>query len=527
MKTDRLVGMKNSIARLNSLSRPALSAAVFLTCVVVYLSLFVTVHESKMASVSNSDEPHYLVATESILEDGDVTLSNNYSSKKYLDYFREEMKPHVTGGKNGRKVPWHQPFLSILVIPGYWIAGYSGAAVTMIVMTALAAAFLFLILDSLVRRIVALSVTLFAFLTYPLVSYSKLIFPETPALLLVVISIWATLKVREGRRIHILTSGICAAFLLQLHVKFAVLAFALLFLLAAVVGRRWRDYLLWGVPVAISIVAILAWTYHLFGPRIIHGLSVSAQGSFLGGNSFWGIPGLFLDRAWGLFPIAPVFLLSFYGMAVVSGLHKDKRLWFSAIAGVCAYVIFVGSFNTWYGGMAPVPRFLVPVLPVLIIFLSFFVESVRRWLAFLLVAFLGALNLVFTAFALSFPRGTYPSFGTTGLVQRYLGDSMVRLFNGVFPLFHPFGFKSGLLMALWLAVIGLTTHLARGYLGKSIHTSTLSISGDIDSREMSHGRQERRRRFASPKAGCLGFVSARFRAVQMVVRDYGGSEIDE
>ena len=91
------------------------------------------------------------------------------------------------------------------------------------------------------------------------------------------------------------------------------LAVALLAFLVAR-GRLWK-LLYFLVPVAASLVFLVMWTSYLYGPNLVHGLTMTGEaGRFFGSGSGWGIFGLYIDRVWGLLPYAPLYLLFFCGM---------------------------------------------------------------------------------------------------------------------------------------------------------------------------------------------------------------------
>ena len=46
------------------------------------------------ASQYAGDEPHYLLATESIVEDGDVDVLDEYAGRAYADFYPYELRPH-------------------------------------------------------------------------------------------------------------------------------------------------------------------------------------------------------------------------------------------------------------------------------------------------------------------------------------------------------------------------------------------------------------------------------------------------
>jgi hypothetical protein len=66
------------------------------------------------------DEPHYLLISQSLLKDGDVDLSNNYTNRDYQKTMMADVKirSHTAPG-TAQKYSFHSPGISILLLPFY------------------------------------------------------------------------------------------------------------------------------------------------------------------------------------------------------------------------------------------------------------------------------------------------------------------------------------------------------------------------------------------------------------------------
>ena len=78
--------------------------------------------------IPGGDEPHYLAATQSLLEDFDLRVANNYADGDYLDYFPGRLEPHfLKRATSGEIYSIHAPGVSVIVLPAFAVAGYAGA----------------------------------------------------------------------------------------------------------------------------------------------------------------------------------------------------------------------------------------------------------------------------------------------------------------------------------------------------------------------------------------------------------------
>ena len=88
-------------------------------------------------SLPGGDEPHYLVITQSLLRDGDLKIENNHQRGDYREYFAGDLAPHsVRRGRNGEIYSIHAPGVPALIAPAFAIAGYHGAVVFLILLSA-------------------------------------------------------------------------------------------------------------------------------------------------------------------------------------------------------------------------------------------------------------------------------------------------------------------------------------------------------------------------------------------------------
>lgn len=454
-------------------SRARAAVFIFLLCLIVYTIIMAVFPQYKGAPLTQGDEPHYLMIDESILRDFDLELTNNYEAEQYRPYFDQDIELwHVAEVNKDRYVSTHPMFLSLLVLPMFWLFGYHGAAFMMIVFVALAAAFTFLIADRFTRRAIAVIVTCFLFLTYPVILYSRLIYPETVGLFLIAFATWSGWRLLvSGRKVHAVIGGLCAGVLMLLHPKFFPLSIALFILFLIV--RPTKDIKLlaaWLIPAGACIALLLVLTGITYGPNLLKGLTASGgskfQGGFWGTNSVWGIAGLYLDRAWGLFLFAPAYLLFPHGLSMQNNRFEWDHWWKYFLVCIVLQTLFMGTFQSWNGGAAPVQRYVLPLVPLFTVCIALFLDRCRSKTAWGFAFVFALLQLITTVWAFRFIVGTYGMENYTNniFLTHFLNDNIVvRFLLFVFPVFHPAGEWSVVLSIGWILLFAGTIYLARKY----------------------------------------------------------------
>jgi hypothetical protein len=203
-------------------------------------------------SVPGGDEPHYLIITQSLLEDADLRIENNHARGDYRAYFGGELRPDfLKRGIDGEIYSIHAPGLPALIAPAFLIGGYHGVVLFLIAVSALASALAWhLAFLATARRDAAwfgwaavTFATTTAFHTFS-------IYPDGLGGVLVLTGVWALLRAEAERaagEVRIrpwLLHGAALALLPWLHSRFAVLAGVLgILILMRLLGTRngrWR-----------------------------------------------------------------------------------------------------------------------------------------------------------------------------------------------------------------------------------------------------------------------------------------------
>ena len=144
-----------------------------------------------------------------------------------------------------------------------------------------------------------------------------------------------------------------------------------LLVLAHAVWRHRRAALALVTPLLASVAGLGLYHYVLYGfwdPRRVYGRRPELALATLRE----GLPGLFLDQEFGLLVYAPVLVLAIPGL--VSLVRRDRRLGLVAVLAVLTVVLTAGSWHMWRGGFNPPGRFLVPIVPILVVAVALVLE---------------------------------------------------------------------------------------------------------------------------------------------------------
>ncbi len=398
------------------------------------------------------DEPFYLMTAISLIHDHDLDESNNYDQKDYWQFAptcQQMSKPHwglvgekpifnVSGVfapglrddcgsdyglplKNASVLPPHfskgvkQPGsytkhgigLSVLIAPAYAVGGRPLVVVFLVMLTALLGVNLWLLaFETTGSRRMAWLTWLIMLFSAPFICYAFLIFPATPAGLLVVYS-WRRLRLSaRAQQFHLpeyqpntalnaTMIGLCIAVLPWLHSLYLTLSFMLVFYWLAgsrlggwLSGPRrfnWRQLLPVGwsrgaivgllAPVLISGGLFIGYYLYLYGSPVPN---VQDHAGFAGPLDIpAGILGLLFDQKYGLLMYAPFYLLGAVGVWLMSRRLSDTEemaarrsdlIWLAAVS--LPYLLLISDYNQWWGEWCPPARYLVPVLPLLAVPLS-------------------------------------------------------------------------------------------------------------------------------------------------------------
>jgi len=349
-------------------------AAILLGATFLATALVVLPYDRTIAPTA-SDEPHYLVIVQSIVFDHDLDLANDYAGHRYYEFYPQPL-PDVHGIHVGNAIySLRDMGLPVLAVIPYALAGRTGVLVLICLFGALLAAQLYLLLRDLAfdRRVALLAVAATAFV-HPIFTYTTQIYPD---LIAAVMFVTVVRLIRHGTATPLGSLALASAFVgtlpwLTTRGWFIAIGLGLVIAYAALWPRRdlVRRFLAAALPFTALVLVLCYLNWRLFG-WFIPGAGyflIRDQQEILNYAPQSGIPGLLFDRAFGLVPRAPIYLLAFIGVAA---LWRRRRVYGPPLAalflGWGLYFLYIADIVTWHADGGPPSRYLLAGLPFLVV----------------------------------------------------------------------------------------------------------------------------------------------------------------
>jgi hypothetical protein len=358
----------------------------------------------------DGDEPFYLLQTASIIGDFDLDLANQYRDRTAAQWKRPDIVEAQTGdprGEHGEQYSRHEPFLAVLMVPGYALFGLPGAVATI-------ALFGVLLVRSTIRWMEDEGISdeaargvfpLFAFAP-PVLYYATRIWPEVPAAFFFV-------EALRGMREHRAKRWLPALFgLVMLKLRFVLVA-------AAVVVRRKIAIPLLIVPLAV-IWLITGDANNVHTWRELIPMNPMRYLTGLGGLLADGMSGI-------------AFQAPFYLLALVA-LWRWKKTPAGFRAGMLAsllYLFYLLPRGEWFGGWAPPLRYVVFLMPVL----ALGIASVWNELSRGAIALISAWTAGLLIHGLASPWRLFHEFTGENALGEWLSALYESDFSRLFPSF--------------------------------------------------------------------------------------------
>ena len=415
--------------------------------------------------IPGGDEPHYLIITQSLIADGDLRIEDNHQRREYAAYVEGELKPdYLRRGRDGAIYSVHAPGVSAVVLPGFALAGYPGAVLTLVLLGTLGVLAVWRASRGLTGSVGAAAVaTAGVALSVPFFFQTFTIYPDGPAAVVVAAVVWLAL-IRPGAVAwqRALTCGALLGVLPWLHTRYGAIAGPLGLVVA---GRLlWpREAAPWPVRVrtlaALALPALAsaaAWLsmfqaiYGTWDPRASYGHATDMRWARVP----HGVTGLLLDQQFGLLPNAPIFAAALAGFAALW--RRDRRLAAELLLATAPYVAAVGGFHMWWGGRSSPARFLVPVLlPLALPLAAWWVHATSRTARAVTLVLLVA-SVCLTAALVLFDHGALLYNSRDGHALWLLAaDPAVNLTYAVPSLFQAAPATAWVVAAAWFVAAAL------------------------------------------------------------------------
>ena len=394
----------------------------------------------------HSDEGQYLRVTQSLVHDGDMDLANNLDIEQIKEFHVSNFALGKAPASPEGKIHSPHPIgLSVALVPAYrwgldaWANPRLAAALFVALLASLCVPLIFIYLTRLgAEPWSALTATAITAVTGPYFYYSNQIYPEFPAIAIVLATLialahWQTPggTYRSLGRWEIPVLGLltlllcCLPFLHPRLVPLGLFCGVLVLLQAWSNQRRWWTLSTIGLVVAGGLCALL--TFH-------YAFSNDWLGPLRPGSGAWdsdaldiatwkiSIPGQWLHAGRGILNNSPIFFFALFGLLTLAGL-RDRRVvvalvLFAATAGIN------GLHTIWVFGHDLPGRFMMAATPVLAMGLAWGLPPLlRRAMTSFLVALAIAISLESVLHVLELPEAGYKG--------RYL---LGRSINRYYPL---------------------------------------------------------------------------------------------
>lgn len=382
------------------------------TLLVSALALFAVLSLAYVGSISlraswaesiTGDEPFYLLTTQSLLQDGDLDLTQQYQLRSYQAFFNhpDGLWQQSVRLDNGILLSPHNPGLSVLLIPGFGLGGLLGAQTQLLILAALTFALTYVLIARntgeylwswLAAAIVGLSANAFV--------YATEIYPEMPAALLLITSLLLVQSKSSNSAMRTLLLVSLLSAMVWLGIKYSPLAALVALWAMWQLDARPRAALLLAGGVSAGI---FVW-FHLmtFGSLTPYSVGVvyagdptlAVLGQHLGiSDRAYRLIGLVIDQRFGIGRWAPVLLIAIPGMALLWRGGSSTKLVLTLIVTqlLIATFLAITMMGWWFPG-----RTMITVLPLFALPLALLLIRLPKW-GRAAVGLLAAYTLAITA----------------------------------------------------------------------------------------------------------------------------------
>ena len=372
----------------------------------------------------DGDEPFYLLQSASIVGDFDLDLSNQYTSRTAARWGREDITEAQTGdprGDGGEQYSRHEPFLALLMAPGYALFGLPGALATI-------ALFGVLLVRSTIRWMEDEGISeaamrgvfpLFAFAP-PVIFYATRIWPEVPAAFFFVEALRGMGEHRPKRWLPALFG------LVMLKLRFVLVA-------AGVVIRRAGFSPPGRAKARPTLVALVVLATPLVVIAVITGdpTNVHTWRELFPANPMrylTGLGGLLADGMSGIAFQAPFYLFALFALV---RWKKTPRGFRAGVLASLLYLFYLVPRGEWFGGWAPPLRYIVFLMPVL----ALGIAAVWDELSKPAIAATAAWSTGLVIHGLAHPWRLFHEFTGENAVGEWLSNLYESDFSRLFPSF--------------------------------------------------------------------------------------------
>ena len=314
------------------------------------------------------DEPHYLLAAESIVEDGNVDVLDEYAERAYTDFYPYRLRRHGHTTEGRLNEP-HGVGFPLFIAPAYALGGATGVELFLAAIAALAMALAYRLALRVAPDPWALGAALAVGLSPPFLAYGSAVYPELAAGAALAGAALLALRLRE--RVARPDAFACFALLGALPWLGTKFVAAGVVIGAVAVRALWqgqrRTLAVGAVELSLFSVALyVAFNEALYGGPTPYAADVSGEsatdtsspGGYL--ERIYRLVALFIDREYGLLRWAPVFVLAFVGLWWLWHSHRERLA--QAVPGVREIELSAALCAAALGAQLVVAAFVAPTM---------------------------------------------------------------------------------------------------------------------------------------------------------------------
>jgi hypothetical protein len=414
------------------------------------------------------DEPFYLMTAYSMLHDHDIDETNNFANRDWLRFYpayplpgdwqgwpgiSPDLPPHASHTYRTGLYSKHGLGIPVLIVLPFALNGRTAVVLLYNLMAAGVAANIYLLARTATARRRALILTAILMASIPLASYAFLIFPEMPAALMLTYAVRRLLAPANTRWQWLLV-GLSAGYLPWLHARFipVVAGLAVIFVWRHLRAARHEG--LWAI-IPAGVLGLLFETYSLVFYHYPIPNRQDHAGWSTGPGILNGFIGSLIDAQWGLFIVAPLYILA--TAALILFLRARWRDGTALLLVLVPYAVTISAYKVWWGEWGPAARYWTAALPLLALPLAWWWEEaarVRPRAAAILLGCVSAWGFVWTLGWLRQPQWLYNQpDGTNNLLVHWLGGFGER-FAQLLPAYEFYAASPVSLRILWgLAIL--------------------------------------------------------------------------
>ncbi len=325
--------------------------------------------------IPSGDEPHYLMTTHSLLTDGDIELTNNFAQKNYQLFGVSDLSPQrytIIPGKIYPGNPWG---FSLILVPAYFLGGYRGIILFLILVMALTGLTMFLLSRKLGAGPVPSGVAAVLLACFPpLFFYGSLVYPETVMALLLSWAAYILVGSKDLTWKKVIQISLVLVPMAVVHQRGISYIIAISLVVLVVFRKGWFK------SAVMAAIALTGWITMVVITRQMTGITepyIFMRSEFTEGiNWVRNFSGLLYDRESGILSLIPLIIVILPGLTLQDTWQMKRLRW---VIGFAILGPGLAALNPqWWGGWSPPGRYFVGLIPLFSAPAAVFLGSIRK-----------------------------------------------------------------------------------------------------------------------------------------------------